>query len=270
MFEIFTAPEAWIALFTLILLDVFVSIDNIIFISFASEKLGKGTQKKAIYSGFALAVLLRLVLLISVTLLLSLKKPFLMIDTGWLSGSLSIQGVLLFSGGLFLLYKGTKEIREKIEDRRHDEREVKRESANTFAKALVQIAVINMVFSLDFVLSAVGMTNGISTDPFDALGIILWAALLSLFLIISFAHRINALVEKHPSLKVLGLAFMMLIGFVLLADAAHASHLVVFDSATVTIPKGYLYFAMLFCALVAGMELLRNKKSTPTERNQDA
>jgi len=270
MFEILTTPEAWIALFTIILLDVFVSIDNIVFISFASERLTKESQKKAIYSGFALAVLLRLILLISITLLLSLKKPFLMIDTDWMSGSLSIHGVLLFTGGLFLLYKGTKEIREKIEDRRHDEHEVKRESANTFAKALVQIAVINMVFSLDFVLSAVGMTNGISTNAYDALVIIMLAALLSLFFMISFANKLNTLIEKHPSLKVLGLSFMILIGFTLLADAAHASHLVLFNSTTVTIPKGYLYFAILFCVVVAAVDLIRNKNSANIEGEQDA
>lgn len=253
------------AMATLILIEVFVSIDNIAFISFASEKLTKDTQKKAIYSGFAIAVLLRVVLLISITLLLSLKKPFLIIDTDWISGSLSIQSLLLFSGGLFLLYKGTKELLEKIEDRRHDEREVKRERNSTFSKALVQIFVINMVFSLDFVLTAVGMTHGVTSDDYDALVITLLAALISLFIMISFAQNINSLVEKHPSLKVLGLAFMMLIGFTLIVDAAHTSHLTLFDSVANAFPKSYLYFAILFCSIIAVVELLRTKKNIAAE-----
>lgn len=267
MFEIFTAPEAWIALFTLILIEVFLSMDNIVFISFASEKLTKSAQKKAIYIGFALAILFRLLLLGSITLLLSLKKPFLMVDNDWISVSVSVQSLMLFVGGLFLLYKGTKELIEKIEDRRHDEREVKQESTNVFSKTIIQLLVINMVFSLDFVLSGVGMTHGITVDDYDALVIMLLAALISLFLMISFAHNINALLEKHPSLKVLGLAFMMLIGFVLIADAAHASHLVVLDSAPILIPKGYLYFGILFCALIATLEILRNKKGSTIEKD---
>ncbi len=270
MFEIFTAPESWMALFTLMLLEVFVSMDNVVFISFATEKLPKGTQKKAIYSGFALAILLRMVLLFSITLLLSLKKPFLLVDTEWISASLSVQSSLLFMGGLFLLYKATKELIEKIEDRRHDEREVKRERASNFPKALAQLFVINMVFSLDFVLSGVGITHGISADDYDALIIILLAALLSLFFMISFAQKLNALIEKHPSLKVLGLSFLMLIGFALLADAAHTSHLILFNSDTITIPKGYLYLVILFCVVMASLALLRNKKSTTTESEQSA
>jgi predicted tellurium resistance membrane protein TerC len=261
MFEIFTTPEAWMALFTLILLEVFVSIDNVVFISFATEKLPKGTQKKTIYSGFALAILLRILLLFSITLLLSLKKPFLLLDTDWISASLSVQSLLLFMGGLFLLYKGTKELIEKIEDRRHDEREVKRECATNFSKALTQLFVINMVFSLDFVLSGVGLTHGITTDDYDALVIILLAALLSLFLMISFAKKLNALVEKHPSLKVLGLAFMLLIGFALVADAAHTSHITLLESTANALSKGYLYFVMIFCALIVVVELFRKKKS---------
>lgn len=260
MFEIFANPIAWIALFTLILLEIFVSIDNIVFISFASEKLKKGARKKALFSGFALAILLRVVLLIAVTWLLSLKKPLLMLDTDWISGALSVQGLLLFAGGLFLLYKGTNELREKVEDRRHDEREVKRETGNTFSKVLIQVLVINMVFSLDSVIAAVGMTNGITTDDYDALVIMLLAALISLLIMISVANTLNELVEKHPSIKIIGLAFMMLIGFILVADAAHVSHLVLFDNAAIFIPKGYLYFSLLFCVAIAVIELVRNTK----------
>ncbi|MFD0797839.1 TerC family protein [Maribacter chungangensis] len=265
MFEIFTAPEAWIALITLILIEVFVSMDNIVFISFASEKLAKGKQRKALFAGFALALLLRIVLLVSVTLLLSLKKPFLMLDSDWVSGSLSIHSLLLFAGGLFLLYKGTEELMEKVEDKRHDEREVKRERSSTLTKALVQLFVINMVFSFDFVLSGIGMTYGITNDDYDALTIILLAAMIALFIMISFAHSINALLEKHPSLKVLGLAFMMLLGFALVADAAHASHLVMFDSATVFLPKGHLHFGILFCSIIVAVSMLRNKKGNTEE-----
>lgn len=212
-------------------------------------KVAKRNTKESYLYGVALATLLRLVLLFSITLLLSLKKPSLLIDTDWISVSLSVQSLLLFIGGLFLLYKGTKELIEKIEDRRHDEREVKQERAGNFSKALTQLFVINMVFSLDFVLSGVGITHGISANDYDALVIILLAALLSLFFMISFAKKLNALVEKHPSLKVLGMAFMLLIGFALVADAANTSHVTLLESTAIALPKGYLYFVMFFlCA----------------------
>lgn len=265
MFEIFSAQEAWIALFTLLLVEIIVSMDNIVFISFATQKLGSSAQRKALYGGIAMAILLRIVLLISFTLLLSLKKPFLVLDKDWVSGSISIQGTLLLAGGMFLVYKGTKELREKIEDRRHDEREVKRESSGSLPKALAQLFAINMVFSFDFVLSGVGLTNGITTDDCDMVFIILLAALLALFVMITFAHKLNALVERHPSIKVLGLAFMMLIGFALIADAAHVSHISLFQSPTVFLSKGFLCIVILFSTLVGLLEFLRtNTSSTPT------
>ena len=170
-------------------------------------------------------------------------------------------------GGLFLPYKGTKELIEKIEDRRHDERKVKEERAGNFSKALTQLFVISMVFSLDFVLSGIGITHGISTDDYDGLVIVLLAGLISLFFMISFTQKLNALIAKHPSLKVLVLAFMMLIGFALVADAAHTSHLNLFRSNAIALPKAYLYFSMLFCALIAVMELLRNKQQIPKENS---
>ncbi len=262
MFDIFTSPNAWMALLTLTFLEIFISIDNITFISFAADKLEKSQQKKAIYSGLVLAAVVRILLLIGITLLLSIKKPFWVIDLDWISGGVSVQSLILFTGGLFLLYKSTKELREKVEDRRHDEYEVKRERSTKFAKAIVQIVVINMVFSLDSVLAAVGMTNSISSDPNDALVVMLLATLISLLVMILLASTLNNLVKKHPSIKVLGLSFLMLIGFVLIADAAHVSHVVLFNEEAINIPKGYLYFAIIFSVLIAFIELVRTKGST--------
>lgn len=174
--------------------------------SFYFVRIGKARKKPAekghlYWPGLVMAVILRVSLLIALTVLLSLKKPFLMIDTDWVSGSLSVQGVLLLVGGLFLSYKSTKVIREKIEHRRHDEREVKRERGTTLSKVLVQVLFINLVFSLDSVLAAVGMTNGITADDNDALVIMILAALISLPIMISFANKINPLVENALLLK---------------------------------------------------------------------
>ncbi len=260
MFEIFSNPSAWIALVILILIEILISIDNIVFISFASEKLESGKQKKAIFSGFAMAAVIRIILLIGFSLLLSLKKPFYLIDLEWITGGLSVQGVVLFLGGLFLLIKGTKELREKVEDRRHDEEEVKRERSSSFSKTIIQLLIINMVFSLDSALAAIGMTTGISSDSNSILVIMIIAALIALLILISFAKGINSYIEKHPSIKVFGLAFLMIIGFIMIADAAQISHITLFKQEATSIHKGYLYFAIAFCSIIALIELIRKKK----------
>ncbi len=149
MFEIFTNPDAWAALLALTFLEIILGIDNIIFISIAAGKLEKNQRKKATNIGLALAMIMRIILLFGITLLTSLKKPFWVIDLDWIHGGISGQALILFAGGLFLLYKSTREIHEKVEDRGHDEREVTKARSKTLTNAIVQITVINIVFSFD-------------------------------------------------------------------------------------------------------------------------
>ncbi len=267
MFEIFTSPDAWMALLTLTFLEIILGIDNIIFISIAAGKLEQKDRKKATNLGLILAMGMRIVLLFGITWLIRLKKPFLVFDESWITGGISWQALILFLGGLFLLYKSTKEIHEKVEDRGHDEREVKKSRSSSLTNAIIQITVINIVFSFDSILTAIGMTNGISPNPTDALILMVTAVVASVIIMMLFANPVGEFVNRHPSIQVLGLSFLILIGFMLIAEAAHLSHLVVFDNEIGAIPKGYLYFAIAFSLMVEFLDLRmrRNKKRNEIE-----
>ena len=261
MFEIFASPDAWVALITLTFLEIVLGIDNIIFISIAAGKLEKKQRKKATNIGLVLAMALRIILLFGISLLTSMKKPFWILDTDWISGGISGQALILFGGGLFLLYKSTHEIHEKIEDKGHDEREVKSHRSSSLTNAILQITVINIVFSFDSILTAIGMTNGISPNPNDALVLMVIAVVISVLIMMLFANPVGEFVNRHPSIQVLGLSFLILIGFMLIAESAHLSHLVVFGNEIGTIPKGYLYFSIAFSLMVEffNMRMKRNK-----------
>lgn len=262
MFEIFNSPDAWIALLTLTFLEIVLGIDNIIFISIAAGKLKDKDRKKATNIGLILAMVLRIVLLFGISWLVSMKKPVFMLNESWISGGISWQAIILFAGGLFLLYKSTKEIHEKIEDKGHDEREVTSHRSSSLSKAIVQITIINIVFSFDSILTAIGMTNGISSNPNDALLLMVIAVVVSVLIMMLFANPVGKFVNEHPSIQVLGLSFLILIGFMLIAEASHLSHLVVFQQEVGSVPKGYLYFAIAFSLMVEflNMRMDKNKK----------
>ncbi len=259
MFEIFTSPDAWMALLTLTFLEIVLGIDNIIFISIAAGKLEKKDRRKATNTGLVLAMVMRIILLFGITWLTKMKKPFWVLNESWVTGGISWQAIILFLGGLFLLYKSTKEIHEKVEDRGHDEREVKKSRSSSLTNAIVQITVINIVFSFDSILTAIGMTNGISPNPNDALILMITAVVISVVIMMLFANPVGEFVNRHPSIQVLGLSFLILIGFMLIAEAAHLSHLVIYGNEVGSIPKGYLYFAIAFSLLVEFLDLRMKK-----------
>ncbi|MGB1268908.1 MAG: TerC family protein [Flavobacteriaceae bacterium] len=263
MFEILSDPNAWGALVTLTFLEIVLGIDNIIFISIASSKLPENQQKKATNIGLFLAMVLRIILLFGISYLTALNAPFWHINLPWLQVGISGQAVILFAGGLFLIYKSTKEIHEKVEEPEHDKQEVEKHSSNTLSNAIVQIMLINIVFSFDSILTAIGMTNGISSNPTDALIIMIIAVVISVIIMMVFAHPIGKFVNKHPSVQVLGLSFLILIGFMLIAEAAHLSHMKMFGASIGAIPKGYLYFTISFSMLIEflNMRMRRNKDS---------
>ena len=266
MFEIFTSPDAWMALLTLTFLEIIFCIDNIIFISIAAGKLEPKDRKKATNLGLVLAMGMRIILLFGITWLTKLKKPFMVLDEAWIKGGISWQALILFLGGLFLLYKSTKEIHEKVEDKGHDEREVTKARSSSLTNAIIQITVINIVFSFDSILTAIGMTNGISPNPTDALILMVTAVVISVLIMMLFANPVGEFVNRHPSIQILGLSFLILIGFMLITEAAHLSHLVVFDNEIGAIPKGYLYFAIAFSLMVEFFDLrMKKNKSKPSE-----
>lgn len=259
MFDIFASADAWVALLTLTFLEIVLGIDNIIFISIAAGKLEPSHRKKATNLGLVLAMVMRILLLFGISLLTSMKKPFWVFDSDWITGGISGQGIILFLGGLFLLYKSTKEIHEKVEDKGHDEREVKKARSTSLVNAILQITVINIVFSFDSILTAIGMTNGISPNPNDALVLMIVAVVISVVIMMLFANPVGEFVNRHPSIQILGLSFLILIGFMLIAESAHLSHLIVFGNEVGVIPKGYLYFSIAFSLMVEFFDLRMKK-----------
>lgn len=261
MLDIFLSPDAWVALLTLTFLEIVLGIDNIIFISIAAGKLQEKDRKKATNIGLVLAMLMRILLLFGISLLTALNKPFYELNTAWVQGSLSGQAVILFLGGLFLLYKSTKEIHEKIEDKGHDAQQVASGQSKSLRAAIIQITVINIVFSFDSILTAIGMTNGISGNPTDALIIMVVAVIISVLIMMIFANPVGRFVTNNPTIQILGLSFLILIGFMLTTEAAHLSHLVVFGQSIGSIPKGYLYFSIAFSLMVEFINMnIRKKK----------
>ena len=177
-----------------------------------------------------------------------MQATLIQFDTQYFSSNISVQTLILLAGGLFLIYKSTHEIFVKVEGNLAENNSEKKPSFS-FSKALFQIVLIDIVFSFDSILTAVGMTNGL---PY-ALWIMIAAVVISISIMIGFADPISRFVNKHPSLQILGLSFLLLIGFMLLTEAASLSGTVIFGSSISTIPKGYLYFAIAFSL---GVEVL--------------
>jgi predicted tellurium resistance membrane protein TerC len=259
MFDFFSSPDAWIALLTLTFLEIVLGIDNIIFISIAAGKLELKKRKKATNLGLVLAMVMRILLLFGISWLTRLNEPFMNFEYTWFKGAISGQALILFGGGIFLLYKSTREIHEKVEDRGHDKRIVKEGQSASLVQAIIQITVINIVFSFDSILTAIGMTSGVSPNPTDGLIIMIIAVVVSVLIMMLFAMPVGNFVEQHPSIQILGLAFLILIGFMLITEAAHLSHLIVFGNEIGAIPKGYLYFAIAFSLGVEFLDLRRVK-----------
>jgi len=257
MQELLSNPNAWIALLTLTFLEIVLGIDNIIFISIATGKLPEENRKRATKIGMFLAMFMRIALLFGINFLIQMKDPWLAFDTGWMRASITGQSLILLLGGLFLLYKSTNEIREKVDEKGHEEKEVKRTAASAFGKVIVQIILIDIVFSFDSILTAVGMTNGLA----GALWIMIAAVVVSVAIMMQFAVPVGNFVNRHPSIQILALSFLVLIGFMLITEAAHLADAAFFDEEVTPIPKGYLYFAIAFSLLVETLNMKRKKNA---------
>lgn len=248
--ESFFTTEIISALLTLTFLEIVLGIDNILFVSIIAGKLSTKDQKRATGIGLAMAMILRLILLLGISVLMSLQSTWIILDNRFIHADISGQSIILFLGGLFLLYKSTKEIYEKVELKVDEKNQPQGQSSLT--NAIVQITLINLVFSLDSILTAMGMSNGL---PYA--GVVMGIAIvISILIMMLFAHPVGNFVNQHPSLQVLGLSFLLLIGFMLLAEAAHLSHAEILGQTVGSIPKGYLYFAIAFSL---GVEFINMK-----------
>ena len=261
MVEFLLSSDAIMALITLTFLEIILGIDNIVFISIAANKLPEKQRVKVTNIGLILAMAQRIILLFFVSFLISLSKPFYNIDTSWLKVALSWQSVILFAGGLFLIYKSTSEIYEKVEMPQHDEQSVKKKRIKSFNQAIIQILIIDFIFSVDSILTAVGMTNGLHPNHYYNLVLMIIAVVISIIIMIWFANPIRRFIDKHPSMQILGLAFLILIGFMLITEAAHLSETEFLGNTVGAIPKGYLYFAIAFSLFVEFLNYrIKNKR----------
>jgi len=254
--EIFLQADTWVALLTLTFLEIILGIDNIIFISITAGKLPENQRKRATRIGLLLALVFRIILLFGVSYLISMKDPFYTINLSWFKAGITGQSVILILGGIFLLYKSTSEIHHKVEGITADEASKKSKAVSTLGMVIFQIVMIDIVFSFDSVLTAVGMTNGIE----GALIIMITAVIVSMIIMMIFATPVGKFVNEHPTIQMLALSFLILIGFMLITEGAHLSNAEIFHQHVGAIPKGYLYFAIAFSLGVEALNMKVRKK----------
>jgi len=250
--EFLSSPEAWISLLTLTILEIVLGIDNIVFISILAGKLPADQQKRARTIGLGLAMITRVLLLFSLSWVMRLTAPLFNIgdligvtNASWLE-KLAISGrdLILITGGLFLIYKSTHEIHNKLEG--EDEASVKGK-VHSFSGIIIQILILDIVFSLDSVITAVGMA--------DHIEIMIAAVVIAVAIMMVSASGISNFVNNHPTVKMLALSFLLLIGVSLLAEGLDQH-----------IPKGYIYFAMAFSVLVEMLNLkMKGAKKEPVK-----
>ncbi len=232
-------PHTWESLATLTLLEIVLGVDNVLFLSIVSSQLPKERQPSARRIGLAYALVMRIGLLTGIAWVMSLSRPFI---TAFGQG-ISWRDVILGAGGIFLIYKGTTEIRGLMEG--EDEFEQNRKVVS-YAAVIMQIAIFDLIFSLDSVITAVGMAEHLS--------IMIAAVVLAMLVMLAASGPVSDFIQRNPTVKMLGLSFLLLIGMALAADAAHFH-----------IPRGYLYFAVAFSALVEAFNQFasRNKNKKP-------
>jgi predicted tellurium resistance membrane protein TerC len=240
--EFLTDPAIWIAFGTLTLLEIVLGIDNIVFISILAGKLPPEQQARARFVGLALAMLMRILLLLALSWIIRLTAPLFVVLAQEISG----RDLILITGGLFLVAKSTYEIHDKLEGE-HGEKS--RKVPPTFTAVIVQILLLDIVFSLDSVITAVGMV--------DEVAVMIAAVVVAVGFMMVFAGPISRFVERHPTVKMLALSFLLLIGVTLIAEGFEQH-----------ISKGYIYFAMAFSIMVEMLNLKLRSKAKPVQLSQ--
>ena len=254
------SAKAAIALVTLTILEIVLGIDNIIFISVLADKLPKEQQNKARITGLALAMIMRVGLLFAISWIMSLTSPIPIVG-GWFTfalgdkTALNWRDAILLLGGLFLIYKATTEIHDKLEGQEHG---ADAKTGISFASVIVQILILDIVFSLDSVITAVGMVQTAPEHAGKGLAIMVTAVVIAVGVMLFAAKPIADFVNRHPTVKMLAFSFLILVGVVLVVDASHRH-----------IPKGYIYFAMAFSIGVEMLNLrLRKKAKEPVHLHE--
>jgi predicted tellurium resistance membrane protein TerC len=240
--EIFLQPESWLALLTLTLLEIVLGVDNIIFITIVTNKLPEEQQEKARITGLAFAMIFRIALLFGISYIIHLTSPLFTIS----DFEFSWRDLILSLGGIFLITKSTSEINHKMEigGREHDTKVFP-----SFTKTILQIILLDIIFSFDSILTAVGLT--------DTIVLMITAVVISMIIMMTFASKIAKIISKHPSLEILALSFLILIGFMLMLDALHYH-----------VPKGYIYFAVFYSLFVQLLNIRVRKSKARISINE--
>lgn len=235
-------PQAWVAFLTLLALEIVLGIDNIIFISILAGKLPAEQQPRARFIGLGLALFIRVALLFSLSWVIGLTAPLFTVLQQEISG----RDLILIGGGLFLLGKATFEIHENLEG---EEGHASKSVRASFISVIIQILLLDAVFSLDSVITAIGMV--------DQIGIMITAVVVAIGFMMLFAAPVSAFVNRHPTIKILALSFLLLIGLTLLVEGFE-----------VHVPKGYIYFAMGFSVFVEMLNMRLRKRSKPVKLHE--
>jgi predicted tellurium resistance membrane protein TerC len=238
MFETLASSEGWIGLVTLIFMEIILGVDNIIFISIIANRLQENERARGRLLGLGMAMIIRLLLLFGIAFIISLTKPWFTLFDIEISG----HNLIMLAGGLFLLFHTTREIHTKIEGEDENPELIK---GSKFGKVIIQIALINLVFSVDSILTALGMT--------DDIGVMMLAIVLSMIFMIAFAGRVSDFINRHPTMKMLALSFLLMIAILLIADGLHYH-----------IDKRFIYFSMAFSFFVEFLNMrMRKKRQAP-------
>lgn len=244
MFESLFSPAGLASLFTLTIMEIVLGIDNVIFISILSGRLPKEEQTRARLLGLGLALVMRIMLLLMITWIVGFKKPLI---NDFFGIDISVRDLILFSGGLFLIYKSTTEIHEKLEGDDVTENGKKKLS---LISAIIQIVLLDIVFSFDSILTAIGLVN----DPEKDVMIMIIAVVISLLIMLGFSKPISNFINKHPTTKMLALAFLLMIGLMLVMESFHKE-----------VEKGYVYSAIAFSLFVELLNMRAHKNSHPVK-----
>ena len=236
--EIFMQPDTWVALLTLTFLEIVLGIDNIIFISLVAGKVKEENQKKARIGGLSIALIMRILLLLSITWIIGLTEPVLTVA----DFELSWRDIILISGGIFLLVKSTLEIHHKVEGQTENAPDGKKTASLSFTSAIIQIVLLDLVFSFDSILTAVGLT--------DQIILMIIAVVVAIIVMMIFAKPVGEFVNNHPTIQILALSFLILIGVMLIVEGAHYH-----------VPKGYIYFAVFFSLAIEMLNMRYRKKN---------
>ena len=240
--EIFLEAGTWMALLTLTLLEIVLGIDNLIFISLVSSRLPEEKKRPTRILGLSLALIMRIAMLLAITWIIKFNENFFTVLDQGISG----RDIILFGGGAFLIAKSTSEIHNKL-DTAERHRELK--ARNTVFSAILQIILLDIIFSFDSILTAIGMT--------DVVVLMIIAMIIAMVVMLIFARAISSYMEKRPTLQILALAFLILIGFML-----------ILEGVDIHVPKGYIYFAVFFSLIVEMLNMRLRKRSKPVHLHQ--